>query len=882
MSVWTRIVNAFDSGRLNRELDEEMRLHIEEAVAAGRSEEEARRAFGNLLLLRERSRDAHVLAWLEALVADVRFGARQLRKNWIVSVSAVLSLALAIGACTGAFRLIDAMLLRPLPVAHPERWQYATFSYVDQSGTPQRFDSVTYPLLSEMRAEVKDDATLLAVGSPSPIDITFGGDAEIERATRQYVSGGMFPAFGLGPALGRLLGPEDDRKPGAHPVAVLSHHYWTSRFGRDRGVLGRKFRTGETLYEIVGVAPEGFTGTEPGAITSLFIPAMMNTRAIGNANWAWFRLWVGPAQGQHAQPLLDRLQAVFSAHRRERLKEWNADTPKQLIDQYLSTRLELRPAANGASQVRDDSSRALIVLGILVALVLLIACANVANLLLARTAAREREMALRVSIGAGRWRLIQSVLVESALLAAAATALGALFAWWSAPWVVSQIPDLNLVLPAGWRVLGFAALLAAGVTLLFGLAPALRASRIQPASALKGGDNARPRLRMIHALVAGQVAFCFVVHYSASLLVPTFQRLSQQPLGFSPARVALLEIDVKRSQDVPPGAWERVVEALRAVPGVESAAVCSWGLMSGNAWTGEVRIAGRAPDPAAIYFFSSSPGFLRTMGIPLVEGRDIAATDGNGEKGDTRPAAAVVTESFARHYFGAARPVGKFFERDTEGNRRIRYEIVGLVKDLRYRTLREPPRPVVFVPGTKSDWGTFAVRTRGADPLMDAASLRAVVSRTRPDFRVSGTDSQQQLVDQWSVRERLLAELSVFFAAVALLLAGIGLYGVLSYSVVRRTREIGIRMALGARSAHVVVRITARVLAMLGTGAAIGLAAGLSSGKILETLLYETKPTDLVSAAVPLSLLLAAALLAAVPPALRAIRVDPATALRSE
>ncbi len=886
MSWWTRIVNAFGGERLNRELDEEMRLHIEEAMAAGRSEDEARRAFGNVLLAREHSRDVKVLGWLEAVISDIRFGARQLRKNWVVTASAVLSLALAIGACTGAFRLIDAMMLRPLPVAEPERLHYLTYSYLDQAGVPEDSDSFTYPLLREMRSALKEDATLLAISYASRIDITYGSDAEMEKAYRQYVSGEMFPAFGLNPTLGRLLGPEDDGKPGAHPVAVLSYDYWTSRFGRDPGVLGRKLRIGEQAYDIVGIGPKGFTGTETGTMTGIFVPATMNSRAIDNADWAWFRLWVKPSPWLAQQPLRDRLQAIFTGHRRERIKGWGSDTPRQLIEQYLSSQLVLNSASRGASRAQRDYGRALTILGILVALVLLIACANVANLLAAQTAARSREMALRVSIGAGRWRLVQLILVESAMLAAAATGLGAIFAWWSAPWVASRVnpPDqpLMLSLPADWRVLGFAAVLATAVTLFFGLIPALRAGRVEPASALKGGETGHSRLRLIHGLVAGQIAFCFVVHFAASLFVASFERLTGQPLGFTPEGVIQLETVVKDGKRQPAGVWEQVAEGIRAVPGVESAAVCGWALMSGNGWSGGLRVPGRAPDAFEPYFLAVSPGFLKTMAIQLRHGRDFTAGDGSGSEDDTRPAAAIVSESFARRYFGGANPVGRYFDRHTEKDKYAHHEIVGLIDDVRYRSLREPVHPVVFVPAQTADWATFAVRVHGPDPLALAPALRNEATRIRSDLRVTNTYSQRELVDQWSIRERLLATLSIFFSAIALLLASIGLYGVLNYSVMQRTREIGIRMALGAPARHVAMKVTARVLGVFVLGAAAGLVAGVSSGRVLGALLYSARTTEPAVIATPLILLAAAALLAAIPPVIRAIRIDPARALRAE
>ena len=323
--------------------------------------------------------------------------------------------------------------------------------------------------------------------------LTYGSEDDMERMYFQYVSGWMFSSFGLKPAQGRLLTPNDDSKPGAHPYAVISYDYWTRRFARDPKAIGRTFTMGKDVYEIVGVAPEGFTGTETGTLIDIFVPTMMNAKAIDNRNWAWFRIWVQMKPGASVEQIRQKLQATFSASRRESSKGWNADTPKSRIEAYLNAPLFLEPAAAGVSGMQKNYRRSLVILGVLVVLVLLIACANVANVMTAQAAARAREMALRISIGAGRWRLIRLVLIESALLAIAASVLGGLFAWWSAPFVVGMLnpPDnpARLILPADFRVLGFAVLLALSVTFLFGLVPALRASAVKPMSTLRGGER---------------------------------------------------------------------------------------------------------------------------------------------------------------------------------------------------------------------------------------------------------------------------------------------------------------------------------------------------------------------------------------------------------
>jgi predicted permease len=868
---------------LSREIDEEFESHIAEAIGQGRDPAEARRAFGSGLRRREESRDIRLVAWLDSLRADAVFGWRQLRKNKVASAAAILSLALAIGACTSAFRLIDALLLRPLPVAEPERLYVLARQGMDPAGNFRISESSEYPLFRQLRAVVKDQAELIAVSYADRTDLTYGSDEEMEKAYRQYVSGWMFDSFGLKPDLGRLFTENDDLTPGAHPVAVLSHDYWARRFGKDPKVIGRKFRIGNDLFEIVGVAPAPFTGTETGIGVDIFFPTMMHA-GVTHSDWSWFRTFVRLKPGVAAEPVRERLYAPFQAVQEERAKGFRG-RPKRVIDEFLKQKLLLEPAAAGVSDMQKDFRRALVALGVLVALVLMIACANVANMMTAQAAARAREMALRVSIGAGRWRLVQLVLVESAMLAFLAAAIGGLFAWWSAPFVLGRInpPDnpARLFLPADWRVLGFAMALALGVTLLFGLAPALRASAVKPASALKGGEDPHSRRRLMHALIAVQVAFCFLVCFVAGLFVATFDKLSNQPTGFSAERLLALETVAQRPQ--PPVLWNQVAEHLRALPGVERVAMAGWPLLSGNGWNGFVSING-APGDILAYFLAVSPGWLETMKIPLIDGRDFRADD-------TFPGVAIVNQAFAKAYFNGEDPVGKWFERPPGKNQRVRLQIVGWVRDARYRNMREPITPIAYVPLTSidaqgaveaRDSATFLVRTTGSNPLALASILRHEVPRARPEFRVSNIRTQTEINRQHTVRERLLAMLALFFAMVALLLAGVGLYGVLDYSVLQRRREIGIRMALGAQSGDIARRVTVEVFSMVLVGALAGLALGMASVRYIATLLYQVKGGDLGLMALPALAILAAALLAALPAVIHAVRIDPVAMLRAE
>jgi predicted permease len=872
MSFWSRVGNVFRTDRLDRELDEEFNSHIAEAIEQGRDPGEARRALS--IRQREESRDVKLITWLDSLRADIIFGWRQLMKRKVTSAAAIASLALGIGACASTFRLIDALLLRPLPIAHPERL-YALFRRgADSDGKLRINDSYEHPLFQQMREAVKGQAELIAVSGAARTDLTFGTDQETEKAYNQYVSGRMFRTFGLQPALGRLLNEDDDVTPGEHPYAVLSYDYWTSRFARDPRVIGRTFRMAGHLFEIIGVAPERFTGTEPGTVTGIFLPTMMN-EGVRHVDWSWVRVFAMLKPGVAVEPLRDRLRVTYRAFNDERAKAF-PNMPRSFIDRFFHQTLLLEPAAAGVSGMQRDYARSLTALGLLAALVLLIACSNVANLLTAQAAARSREMALRVSIGAGRRRLVQLVLVESLILAFLAAATGGAFAWWSAPFIVSKInpPDnpVRLFLPADWRMWGFGLALSLTVALLFGVVPALRASAVRPASALKGGEDPHGRRRIMHALVAVQSGFCVLVLFVAGLLVATFDRLSNQPTGFSSER--LVTLDTVAQHPVSMALWDQVKVHLRSLPGVETVAMAGWPLLDGNGWNGVISVNGAPPTDALAYFLSVSPGWLGAMKIPLLDGRDFRA-------GEAPAATAIVNEAFARRYFSGENPVGKFFE---TGPERTRFEVIGLVKDVRYRNMREPITATAYLQFARQDFNqaTFIVRTTGVNPLALAPALRSEVSRARPEFRVSNIRTQVEINQAQTVRERLLAMLALFFASVALLLAGVGLYGVLDYSVLQRRREIGIRMAIGARPAGVAQLVTVEVFTMVLVGAIGGLALGMASTRYIEPLFYQVRPTDLGVLAIPSMTILLVAALAAVPAVIRAVRIDPVEMLRSE
>ena len=863
MSLLSRIANAFRAVR-----------DIDKSVEHGRDPIESCRAFGPPLPQRESRLGAKVIARLDSLRADAVFGWRQLNKHKATSAAAILSLGLAIGACAAAFRLIDALFLRPLPINDPQHL-YAL-------SRPGSGDGWEHIIFRKLRAAVKDapaenPVELIAVSLAEQTDLTYGSDQAMEKANIQYVSGWMFRSFGLRPAAGRLLTGDDDLDPGAHPVAVVSYDYWTRRFGRDPKAVGsavsiaRKYGKGSALFEIVGVAGEGFAGTEPGTQTELFVPATMHP-LVHLPVAALFRTFVHLPPGVAPEPVRDRLDAALHAIDQEKAKE---------LPGRLSRTLLMEPAASGVSGMQKNYGQALAALGVLVALVLLIACANVANLLSAQAAARAREMALRVSIGAGRARLVQLALVESAMIALASAAVGAVVAWQSAPFVVARInpPDnpARLSLAADWRVLGAGLALTLGVTLLLGLAPALRASAVEPASALRGGEDPRSRGRLMHVLIAVQAAFCFLVLFISGLFAATFDRLTHQPAGFSVD--GLFALDTVTPRDEPPSAWEQVAEHLRSVPGVESAAVSEWPLLDGNGYRfNSVSIEGGPPTEAAVRFLLVSPGWVETMKIPLIEGRDLRANE---------TGMALVNREFAREYFPGRDPLGKFFEAQPGGDWGRRFQIAGVVGDTRYRRVRDPILPAAYIPYT-APWHveTFMVRLspsgKRASPMALASLLRQEVSRARPGFRVTKIRTQDGMLQAQTVRERLLAMLALFFAAVALLLAGVGLYGVLDYSVFERRREIGIRMAIGARAGSIVQLVTVEIFMMALAGALAGGALGMASVRYIETLLYQVRPTDLGVLALPPLTLLTAGLLAALPAVIRAVRIDPVNVLRAD
>ncbi len=901
MSLLSRFVNAIRSDARDDELDEELRFHVEEQtrrlIAGGVSPDEAARAarlrLGNAVTLRERSRDVRLLPWLDSLLRDVRFGVRMLRKDASVTGAAIASLALAMGAAIAAFILIDALILRPLPVSQPQR-----LVYLAVEDTEREHDQIpwfSYPTFISLQKAASGRAGLFAASFQARQAFSIGESTGCdEKVYAQYVSSNTFAQLGLVPALGRLLVTSDDSAPRAHPVAVISHSFWTRRFGNDRAAVGRWITVARARVQIVGVAPPGFTGVTPGIRTDVWMPTTMyDPEALTSGGWQWLQILGRLAPGSDATSARAVLQPAFTMLRRERARQFPATAPRDKVRRFIGAPLNVNSASNGPSELRTGFERPLWILAAVVGLVLLIACSNVANLLTARAAARDREMALRLSIGAGRWRLAQQLLVESGLMGLLACVLGVVFAFVAAPAIVGMLAPATepvyLELEFNWRVFAFLVVTLTATTALFGLMPALRASSFSPGEALKAtGARAGRRLGLLRPLVVTQVAFSLAVVFVAGLLVSSFVRLASVDTGFRSAGLALVNIDSDELSDrerQTPGSTQAVADDIlgqtRQVDGVQSSSMSGWALFAGSGWSTYVALPNRQSDFFEVYFLEVSPAFMQTMGIRLLDGRDLGPADMRPENPAT-PTSVIVNETFARRYLSEGDVIGSSFNR-LLGSSSVQPEsVVGLVADAKYRDLRQPAPATVYLP-LQHGVERMTLQVRSAlSPDALAARLRPMLARIHPSLKISEVVPQATLIENTLLKERLLALLSGFFGVVSLVLAAVGLYGVLSYSVVQRKREIGIRLALGARPRSVIRSMVADLALLTLGGVIAGLACGVGLARFLRTLLFDVTPYDAASLLVPLLVLASAAIAAAVPPALRASRVDPIEALRDE
>ena len=832
-----RLHGSVRGGRTDDDLAEELRAHAEFAAEDARQhpsdphqELRTRRTVNSAL---ESLRDQRGLPWLDALKSDAIFGWRQILRHRTASTIAVLSLGLSIGATATAFRLVDAILLRPLPVADPDHLYFVQLSLVDSHGEPDTREDFDYPTYREVRDLLKNTADVMVVGMSHPVEAAIGGNSLSERLLLQYVSGNVFPQFGLQPSAGRLLGPSDDDRPGAHPVAVLSHNCWTQRFARDPRVVGSTITVKRGSIRDRGRRPRGIHryGARPGS--GRVRSRDDEYRGAERARLVMVLAVAAATAGVEPETTRQMVQAANDRDQRARLKDFSADTPRLAIERFLAQRILLRPAGHGLSPIQKHLATPLTILMGLVVLVLMMACATVGNLLTGQAVARAREMALRVSIGAGRARLIQLVMVESAILALAASALGAAVAAWAAPTVVGMIRPIEipvyLVFGFDWHIAVFGVALAVFVTALFGFTPALRASSVTPMLALKGGEAVRSR-RVIKTLLVLQMTFCAFVLFAAGLFRATFDRLSSQSFGLSYDHVLAVSAE-SPEDDQRAQRWRMMAEAVTHLPGVEAAAVSGWPLLSSNRWTTTITGGDDGIEARDEQCLGVSRGFFATLRIPMIGGRDFRDTDlAPGLDAAKQPVAGVgiVNEAFARRYFGGRNPVGRRVSMRQSKDADAPLDIVGVVADTAYRHVREPMQPIVFVPMSRIGSGTMLVRTAG-EPLALGATIGRLFGREWPDARLRELRPATDFIETQMVVERLLARLTGWFAMLALLLAGIGLYGVVNDAVIQRRREIGIRMALGARAPDIVRHVTAGALVLVFMGLGRGSAAASRS-----------------------------------------------------
>jgi putative ABC transport system permease protein len=828
--------------------------------------------------------------WEDEMFQDLRFGVRMLLKNKSFTAVAILSLALGIGANTAIFQLIDAVRLRTLPVKAPQ--ELAEVRLADMKGARGGFarsPSVTNPIWEQIRERQQAFSGIFAWGTDS-VNLAPGG--EVRSARMLYVSGDCFNTLGVQPALGRFFTTTDDQRGCGEPGLVLSHEFWQREYGGDAHVIGRKVTLGDHSFEIIGVTPASFFGMEVGRSFDLALP-ICGIALIRGTNWLdsgimWvFKVTGRLKPGWSLEQATAQTQAISPGLFEAALP---ANYPPVSVKDYLGSRLIAVHAGSGVSELRENYEQSLWLLLAIAGLVLLIACANLANLLLARASAREREIAVRQALGASRGRLVRQLLVESLLLAAVGAALGAGLAQALSRFLVTFLSTVNdpvfLSLAPDWRVLGFATGLAVLTCLLFGLAPAIRVTRMEPGAVMKTGGRgmtaSRERFSLRRALVVTQVALSLVLVAGALLFSRSLGKLLTVDTGFHQEGVLMAQVSF-RGLNLPPNRYpvfkDELLDRMRAIPGVESAAI---GMTPFRDWGGgTVWIDGTDSQQAKGTSLSRvGPDYFKTLQIPMLAGRDFDARD---RIGSTK--AAIVNEAFARKFLDGASPVGhRFWVEASPGDPDTRYEIVGLVRDTKYENLREEFQPIAYYASAQnSGSGPGAeVLIRSRVPQAEiVAAVKNVLNEINPAITVN-FQGFKPMIEATILRERLMATLSGFFGLLALLLACIGLYGMLSYGVARRTNEIGIRMALGAGRRDVFWLILREALLLVIAGVAVGLPLIFAVTRLASTLLFGLTPTDPVSLLLAALMMLAVSMVAGYLPSRRATKVDPMVALRCE
>ncbi len=835
------------------------------------------------------------------LIQDIRYALRMLVKSPGFAAVALLTLALGIGANTAIFSLMNAVMLRDLPVKRPN--QLVLFGNGHASGSTDGVGDTqlySYWFYREARARnhsFSDVASVLSLtldGMHGAVDKS----VNLEEMSAQLVSGTYFSMLGVNPVLGRTITASDDEPEGAHPVAVISNSWWKQRFNRDPDVLGKTITFRSTVYTIVGVAPPEFFGTTVGQSPDMWIPLSMEKEispgwnGLDNKQFASLYIFGRLKQGVSVA----QAQAEVNLLAPQLWREAAGGTPSADQQQDIDhAHIELTPGARGVSRLRVEFSLPLEVLMAVVALVLLIACANIANLLLARATTRQREIAVRMALGAGRMRLIRQMLTENLLLALIGGALGIWLASWAngalVALVSTRLAPVPLNVAPDARILMFTLLVSVAAVLLFGIAPALRTTRVELTSALKEGKGsvgARGRRTMANALIVAQIALSLILLIGAGLFLRSIMNLEDAPTGFNKENVLLFGIDpnaVGYKQDARlTNLYQALAQRISAEPGVGSASI-SFFTFNEGAWDDSVAVFGNSLAPGIdndVIENVVGSGYFATMGIPLLEGRVFGPQDTA-----TSQSVAVINETMARNYFPGMSPIGRRFAIEDEADpskHGAPIEVVGVVKDAKYIGLREHPFAAAYYSYTQSTQAVYydlEVRYSGdARPII--SEVRQAVHDVDPRLPVAYQETLAEKVDRSIAGQSLVSRLSTFFGLLAAFLACIGIYGVMSYAVSRRTREIGIRMAIGAGRGDVLRMVMSEVGRLVALGLATGIPVALASDRWATSLLFGLKPTDPLTLAGATLLLSTVALLAGYLPARRAMGVEPIVALRYE
>ena len=885
---WLRFFrrNFWDEERA-RELQAYLEMETDDNIARGMGPDEARyaarRKLGNPLQIREEIYRMNSIGFVETLWKDLRYGARLLQRNPGFALVAIASLALGIGANTAIFQLIDAVRLRALPVENPQELaavRIANYGRYEQPVNQGSHPEMTYPLWEQIRDHQQAFSGIFA-WYEQPIHVRIG--AEIQHVNGLVVSGDFFKVLGVAPLLGRVLTSEDDRPGCGSPGVMISHALWQRQFGGDTSVLGRKLIIEGQPFDVIGVTPAGFFGMEMDRHFDVAVPLCL----LGGAGWLERRdfWWLAVAGRLKPGWPLDRASAHLQSIS-PGIFQATAPTGRD-VREYLKLSLGAFPVGTGYSSLRKQYGEPLWLLLAIAGLVLLIACANLANLILARASARERELAVRLALGASRGRVIRQLLAESLLIASAGAIAGVLLARNLSRFLVSFL-NVEVDLSMDWRVLGFAAAAALLTSMLFGLAPALRVTRSSPGAAMKaagrGMTSTRERFGLRRALVVTQIALSLVLLMSALLFVRSLQNLLTVDTGYRHEGVLIAYLDASNA-NLPPARAKSInrewLDRIRATPGVYGAATASIVPLRSESWTLGIKAAGtRKQGQGSSRFSWVSDEYFRTMGAPLVAGRDF-----NQRDTPTSPKVAIVNEAFARELLDRGNPIGQTFRTAAEpGYPETLYEVVGLVRNTKYNDIRADFEPIVFADASQlTNEATYAqVLIRSTIPLTQlTSSVRNTIRDVSPGIDVSFTALKTQILEKL-LPERLMATLSGFFGFLAAVLATIGLYGVVSYMVTRRTNEIGIRLALGASRRDVVRMILREAGILLGMGLLAGTALALACGRAASSVLFNLHPYDPATLAIAIGSLAAIALAASLGPALRAANLDPMVALREE